>query len=178
MPKDYYDEETESYKSDCLYFVQEGGPTGYIKIGRTSDVKGRMRRLQTGNSNTLSLLHYAENAGWQEAFWHRAFIYDQERGEWFAPGNGLRRAIKLFKAGKPWFSCARQCPLDDYDPVEWAEHLHDAFEAYEELIFGYEARHQHAAYWTIEDPDFDGQCITSIAFGSPVRLVEIESRPV
>lgn len=176
MPKPEYNEETDQILCDALYFIAEAD-TSLIKIGRSNNPKSRLKRLQTGNPRRLSFLHVAENQGWQEAFWHRAFSYDHQGGEWFDGKFGLAKAIKLFAKGEDWLDCPRQCPLDDYDPKEWAEHLRDAFDAYsQEVLFG-EQTEQWSAYWSIEDPDFDGRCIMTRfleASPAPAILAEID----
>jgi len=63
-----YNEHTDTVQSDILYVIQQGGD-GPLKIGRTSNIKSRLTRLQTGNPNSLFVIMEAQNSGYHEPFW-------------------------------------------------------------------------------------------------------------
>jgi len=64
------------------YFVRAGDK---VKIGRSTDVEGRMRSLQTANPHRLELLCVID--GDEEANWHRYFADRHVGGEWFEISN-------------------------------------------------------------------------------------------
>lgn len=71
-----------------VYFIQagEGGP---IKIGAAVDVLRRLKVLQTGNVEVLSLLCDFEGGPEEERRLHRHFAAYHLRGEWFHPSVEL-----------------------------------------------------------------------------------------
>ena len=100
MAKWHFNSETDEFTCDALYFIQEGD-AGAIKIGR-GDAPSRIKALQTGNPRELTLLATIENAGFQEAFWHRLFNEWRIRGEWFSPAPCLLECIEAAKTEHYW----------------------------------------------------------------------------
>lgn len=89
-------------KGDDLYLIQASG-SGMIKIGRSKHPYKRIRQLQTGNSNTLRLIHVFEGWGWREPQLH------EELKEWRIRDNG------------EWFhyDCIGSIPEDFYELVPY-----------------------------------------------------------
>lgn len=134
MGKFIWDEETEEYKGgDDLYFIRQGS-LGPIKIGRAACVKARLRNLQCANPEPLKLLAVIEKGGWQENFWHAVFGMWRIKGEWFLPRGGLVKAIKALRQGeREWVYEVDADPF--WQPGEYAEHLLDALDHFNELSF-------------------------------------------
>lgn len=69
-----------------VYFIgspsQPGSP---IKIGFTTDLKKRLKSLQTGSPNKLEVLAAIEAGGSQERAYHDQFAAHRLHGEWFEP---------------------------------------------------------------------------------------------
>lgn len=83
-----------------VYFIQEG-ESGPIKIGYAhTDVKSRMKSMQTSNSSELHLLATIPAKIYDERAWHHRFRNDRLRGEWFTPSRDLLVAIKEAVAKK------------------------------------------------------------------------------
>ena len=81
-----------------VYFVQagEGGP---VKIGCSDEHKKRLRRLQSLNHAELKIIRVVEGDRETERWFHKQFVKNHIRGEWFAfseemlsfpPGNLLQ----------------------------------------------------------------------------------------
>jgi hypothetical protein len=79
---------------DFVYFIQEGDG-GPVKIGRSFDPTGRLRKLATGSSKPLALLGVVEG-GWQERDLHKQFSHLRvsDNSEWFNPGLDLLAFIR------------------------------------------------------------------------------------
>jgi len=75
-----------------VYFIQSSG--GPIKIGSASDVAARLKSLQTGSADELTLLAMTEGGEFRERELHARFAADRLRGEWFAPSPELIRVIR------------------------------------------------------------------------------------
>jgi len=68
-----------------LYIIQQKG-TGYIKVGRSSNVPQRLESLQTGSATELRVLLVAEGRGEIERLIHqrlRSHKCWNRQGEWF-----------------------------------------------------------------------------------------------
>jgi len=77
-----------------VYFIRSGpAPDGLIKIGATWDPHQRLRDLQVGSSEQLTLLAVMPGDTATEAHLHRAFAHPRVRGEWFRPTPELLRLI-------------------------------------------------------------------------------------
>lgn len=164
MPKTYFDEVAQDYKSDHLYFIEDA-TAGAIKIGRGNDAVSRLRSCQTGNPNKLELIDAIPNLGWQEAFWHCAWQLDHILGEWFQDTPELRAAMAAARSGEDWTDHVPPLVLLESGEVpelgEWQEHMLDAMDAYADVALD-EAPIMalaRAAQWAIFDPDFDGRCL-------------------
>jgi hypothetical protein len=73
-----YNEATE-YNS-IVYFITDGT---FTKIGVTTDVDKRLKQLQTGNPNKLSVLLIIEGDYTIESLLHSHFYNYKKSGEWF-----------------------------------------------------------------------------------------------
>lgn len=74
-------EETEY----CVYFITDGN---YIKIGVAASIPSRVKQLQTGNPNRLSVLYLIDAKTQIEALrieqkYHKFFEKKRKLGEWF-----------------------------------------------------------------------------------------------
>lgn len=91
-------EEVEDRPS-VVYFLRAGGR---IKVGRTSDLKGRMATLQTGSAYRISLMLSFSGGAVEEQILHRALKPWRLHGEWFraaVPVMKLAKALRLAAAG-------------------------------------------------------------------------------
>jgi len=70
--------------TDHLYIIQSG-KTGAIKIGRSHNVKRRLRELQTASPYPLKIILVLQNQGWRERRIHERLKRERSRvkGEWF-----------------------------------------------------------------------------------------------
>ena len=66
---------------DWIYFA---GCAGFVKIGVTNNVRGRLSALRTGSPFPIGLLGLIEGSTKDEADLHRLFKSKRVRGEWFA----------------------------------------------------------------------------------------------
>lgn len=76
-----------------VYFMQEDGG-GPIKIGKSKEPKGRLRRLQTASHSRIRLLAVVQGYDMVEAQMHRRFAASRIRGEWFKPTHELLAFIE------------------------------------------------------------------------------------
>jgi Meiotically Up-regulated Gene 113 (MUG113) protein len=91
---------------NCVYFIQaESGP---IKIGFTTDVRGRMAALQTATAEELTLVGIMVGEQQDEAALHARFAPSRIRGEWFRPDpeilsfvSGLPELLEVPVLGSP-----------------------------------------------------------------------------
>ncbi|MFG0217269.1 GIY-YIG nuclease family protein [Brevibacillus porteri] len=79
-----------------VYFIQEQN-NGPIKIGIADNVNKRLKELQTGNSDELSILHWTTGGRALESFLHEKFSEIKKLGEWFWPDKELVHLIEEFK---------------------------------------------------------------------------------
>lgn len=73
----------------CVYLFQGDG-TEYYKIGRTGNIRTRLKGIQASSPSPVSLLavHYTENAAAFEAALHERFADSRRDGsEWFRLGR-------------------------------------------------------------------------------------------
>lgn len=94
----------------CVYFITDGN---YIKIGIAASIPSRVKQLQTGNPNKLSVMYLIDAKTQIEALrieqkYHKFFEDKKKLGEWFditdkdllnsekALGHTLKRAISRF----------------------------------------------------------------------------------
>jgi len=85
----------ENLKSSKIYFIEDG--RGYVKIGVSLDVDARLKSLQTGNSQTLSLVGTVRGSYDQEAYWHARFSDQHHRGEWFRIEDKLETFLDILR---------------------------------------------------------------------------------
>lgn len=88
-----------------VYFVQDGGPEGHIKIGYTGTAAGpfgRIGQLQTGNPRPLMLLVCIPNGtAADEKALHERFKDLRGSGEWFRPDARLLGFVEGLKVAFP-----------------------------------------------------------------------------
>jgi len=70
-----------------VYFIQ-GQQTQLIKIGKADTVESRLRYLQTGSPDQLTVRAVIENES-DDRLYHRKFAPDWVWGEWFKPSDRL-----------------------------------------------------------------------------------------
>jgi hypothetical protein len=86
-------------RSQRVYFVQRGGTDGPIKIGVAASIERRMKSLQSGNDEVLTLLHECEQTDEiSERVLHRRFRPHRLEGEWFKPCEELTELIASLRA--------------------------------------------------------------------------------
>jgi len=78
-----------------VYFIQAGGPKGCIKIGHSRYPASRLRELQTGCPDALTLLGSVRGPVELEKALHLYFSDERVRsdGEWFRSSERLLRTI-------------------------------------------------------------------------------------
>lgn len=81
----------EKFPVGKVYFVRSGK---LIKIGFTTDLEGRVSRLQTGSPYDLQLLGTIEGTQRDEQALHRRFANLNVRGEWFRGHASLMAYIR------------------------------------------------------------------------------------
>ena len=89
----YYRNNSEHRKlrhKELTYFIQN--ESGLIKIGRTNNLKVRLRSLQVGNAHTLKVLGVTDI---KEREVHKKFVTSKIRGEWYQDSPELQRYIHL-----------------------------------------------------------------------------------
>jgi hypothetical protein len=70
-----------------------------VKIGRSSDVSRRVKELQAGNHNKLSVVRVWENQGHVEHAVHRYLEAVREEGEWFDTSvETVIRAVEVLRS--------------------------------------------------------------------------------
>jgi len=96
-----------------IYFIQEGGAGGLIKIGHTSrKCEERKIAIQIGNPRRLELLVDTSGSQDDESTLHRYFSEHGAwvRGEWFCPTVALLELIEALNEGvslESWLSGVR-----------------------------------------------------------------------
>lgn len=85
-----------------VYFFQEDGPDGYIKIGYTEqiDVRDRLDHIQTGNARKVNVIGVMPGTRLLERALHDQFASSRCVGEWFEPAPDLLALITL--KSSPW----------------------------------------------------------------------------
>lgn len=80
--------------SGFIYLIHAEA-TNSVKVGYSSkDPLGRMRALQTGNADELTLLGTMRGTMADERFWHSRFASYCIRGEWFRFDGLLKEFIE------------------------------------------------------------------------------------
>ena len=75
-------QECDPKKGAFIYFITDGN---YVKIGVASNIKSRMKILQTGNPNELRVIHseYSDFPYDLEKTYHDKYKKYHIRGEWY-----------------------------------------------------------------------------------------------
>lgn len=81
----------EKFPTGKVYFVRSGK---LIKIGFTTDLEGRVSRLQTGSPYDLQLLASIDGTRRDEQSLHSRFANLNVRGEWFRGHSSLMAYIR------------------------------------------------------------------------------------
>lgn len=89
-----YNESLNNWKN--VYFIQEGENRA-IKIGSADDVNKRIKELQTGNSDELTLLHATTGGFTLETHLRKRFKKYHKRGEWYYSSEELLNFINELK---------------------------------------------------------------------------------
>ena len=79
-----------------VYFVKN--TKGLIKIGSTMTVMDRIKQLETGASEPLTLIAHLDGSTKRESELHRRFAEYRVHGEWFSPGSSLVSYIQSLGA--------------------------------------------------------------------------------
>lgn len=96
-----------------VYFVRYG-ERGEIKIGRTKNIRDRLRRLQTTSPIELVLLAYRPGSGHEEKHYHHCFAHARTYGEWFRPVPELLACIEELRRALP---AVEPMPAEPAKPV-------------------------------------------------------------
>lgn len=78
-----------------IYFISDGAA---IKIGRSRDVKARLKDLNCGNARPLSLIASIEGHSKHEAAIHADLAEYRLHGEWFEDCTAVREALTKYEA--------------------------------------------------------------------------------
>jgi hypothetical protein len=106
----------EKFPTGKIYFVRSGK---LIKIGFTTDLEGRVSRLQTGSPYDLQLLGTIEGTQREEQALHRRFTNLNVRGEWFRGHASLLEYIrKATHAPEPEAAPEPPAPAEPDHPVK------------------------------------------------------------
>jgi hypothetical protein len=76
-----------------VYFIQ-GRITGLVKIGHSTDVRHRVRSLQTGSPDILRVLAVVPGGVARERLYHGDLAPHRAHGEWFRPHPDVMAAAK------------------------------------------------------------------------------------
>lgn len=85
-------------EKNYIYILKQEG-TNIIKIGVTNDLDKRLRSIQTGNPNKISIYHFEErnNAYKVESYLKKKFIKYKKEGEWYENLDPLEVRLELFQ---------------------------------------------------------------------------------
>lgn len=86
------------YVTTFIYFMQTK-QSRRVKVGIARDVKKRLKGIQNGNPETISVLHSFRGDRDVERALHHALRPWRLRGEWFSWSDPLKKAIGKLKAG-------------------------------------------------------------------------------
>lgn len=85
--------------TSTVYFIaSESGP---IKIGKANNPEGRLKSLQTGHHERLSILATCEGGGEREREYHRRFAAFRLTGEWFTRCPEIEAEIERLRLPQP-----------------------------------------------------------------------------
>lgn len=91
--KGFRPRKSPEYTKGHVYFIR-GEDTGKIKIGFAVDPEIRLRDLQTGSSEKLSLIKFIEGTQEKETEIQNRFKKYRIHGEWFEPAEELVEFIE------------------------------------------------------------------------------------
>ena len=103
-----------------IYFIQFG-TDGPIKIGTAVDPIVRLRTLQTGTPEPLTLLAVVPGGRTREAEVHRALAHHRRSGEWFEPDDEVFEFVRTLQSpeyvvdGAKAYAVLRR--LDEHTPT-------------------------------------------------------------
>lgn len=75
-------------KTNKVYFIQDTN-TGFVKIGKSNNPRGRMKSFQTGSASKLVIRKVIDGGLYLERILHIYFSKLRKRGEWFKPDYEL-----------------------------------------------------------------------------------------
>lgn len=72
---------------------------GFIKVGVSSNPESRVKSLQTGNPNKITIIArvWEDNATQAEAYFHSKFSNQKSIGEWFEINDSIASCVKDIK---------------------------------------------------------------------------------
>lgn len=76
-----------------VYFIRAES-SGLIKIGKANNPVSRLKAIQTGSTEKLTLIAYTPGSHAEEKALHRRFASRRRHGEWFEPDDELLDVIK------------------------------------------------------------------------------------
>jgi hypothetical protein len=79
--------------TDSFVYLAIARPSGLVKIGRATDARGRIRTLQTGNHEELSMIACLAGGKALERDVHQLFAADRVRGEWFRGSTMMKELV-------------------------------------------------------------------------------------
>jgi hypothetical protein len=83
---------------EVVYFIRAGNA---VKIGRTTNLSGRLKALATGSAVPLEVLAAVPGGRELEARLHRRWRHLHLRGEWFRADEALVRSAREQARGRP-----------------------------------------------------------------------------
>jgi hypothetical protein len=89
--------------SDDLYFIRVGR---FLKIGRTRNLKERLRILSCHAPTKPELVGSIPGAGATERVWHYAFRRARSHREWFRITGSLKQTVDAALRGENWLETA------------------------------------------------------------------------
>jgi hypothetical protein len=93
-----------------IYMIQRGKQ---VKIGYSVDPRGRLRQLQTGNPERLSLLGVKGGDLAEERYWHNHLKrYRIGSSEWFEFSDEIKAIAEA--RFSPWISARRRRHIEDF----------------------------------------------------------------
>lgn len=107
---------------EVVYFLEAEG-TNRMKIGYTSDHRGRISSLRNMSAVPLDLVRFLWGGFDLEQAIHAAFSDCRKYGEWFEITPGLRHFIEATSALEAW-----ECSMDSSASIV-SKHLNRIFEA-------------------------------------------------
>lgn len=113
-----------------IYFIQ-AGLNGPIKIGVTTNLKQRIKDLQTSNPEKLYLIAAIYEHPELELYLHKQFKKYHIRGEWFEPGPDIFGYLLIIKNGTEdtnltYLTDEAYIKNKGIDKQKWFEIWHDA----------------------------------------------------